>query len=105
MLQDRYIPAPAKTIRKEESICTSWVITACNLSALAALKGSAWLADSLLAISLELVAVERSDRDISTSGIHYYSRAVTAIRAALKLNSVKQLCTDIGLVTCLACEM
>lgn len=105
VLQDRYIPTPAKNTIKEENICTSWVTTACDLSALASLKGSTWLPDSLLAVSLELVAEERGDRDISASGIHYYAKAISGLRVALEGNSDKQLCTDIGLVTCLACAM
>jgi hypothetical protein len=78
------------------------------------LKGFTLLNDSLFAISLEVVAKERRDRDISTSGIHYYSKALKGLRTApernalLERNSTKELCTDVGvvgLIACLACAV
>lgn len=101
VLQDRYVPDLPKPSDQKEGICSGWIFTACELSSL---TGSGMLSDSLLAMSLALVAGERHDPEIATAGMRYYSRAMNKLRLELQpgLVTLGQLQLDISLVTCLA---
>ena len=102
ILHSRYIPGPTNATRKEESICTCSVTTACDLSAIASLEGFTLLNDSL-AISLELVAKEQRDRGVLTSSIRYYPKALKGLRTALERNSTKE--TLYGCLCCMSCRV
>jgi hypothetical protein len=102
VLQDRYVPDLPRLTNQTEGICSAWITTACDLSLL---KGSGMLSDSLLAMSLALVAGERNDPDIAASGLRYYSRALHKLRFELQPGprALGEHQMDISLVTCLAC--
>jgi hypothetical protein len=103
ILQEYYVPDLPNVIRQGESICSSWIFTACELSSL---EGSDMLGDELLAMSLTLVGGDRQDQDISISGLRYYLRALNRLRAALGFKvALDPHHADISLVTCLACAM
>jgi hypothetical protein len=103
ILQEYYVPDLPNVIRQGESICSSWIFTACELSSL---EGSDMLGDALLAMSLTLVGGDRQDQDISISGLRYYLRALNRLRAALGFKvALDPHHVDISLVTCLVCAM
>lgn len=103
-LQARYIPDRTSLGIEGESLCSSWISTACDLSPL---KEADMLADSLLAMSLALVGREQQHQDMLIAALHYYSRALNELRARLRhvssLSHPNNL--DTCFATCLTCAM
>jgi hypothetical protein len=104
ILQDRYIPdLPSVSSGQGESICSSWIAAACDLSSTSTHPDM--LIDSLLAMSLALVGKEREQNELSMAGVKHYSRALSQLRAGLRIGSLAVDQADDNLVTCLCCAM
>ncbi|CZR63374.1 uncharacterized protein PAC_13271 [Phialocephala subalpina] len=106
LLRERYVPElPKFTCERGELNGASWIATACSL----ALKSqhSEMLSDSLLAMSLSLVGLDRHEGELSTASLKQYSRALNGLRSGLapRPSGLSQHQVNAALVTSLACGM
>ncbi|KAF8853742.1 hypothetical protein BDZ45DRAFT_66943 [Acephala macrosclerotiorum] len=107
ILQERYVPELSKfTCERGDLNGASWIATACSL----AIKSqySEMLSDSLLAMSLSLIGLDRHEGALSTASLKQYSRALNGLRTGLapvqgQPSGLSQHQVDAALVTSLAC--
>ncbi|KAK0119670.1 hypothetical protein ONS95_011107 [Cadophora gregata] len=108
ILHDRYVPDlyfPETYGAQKYGICSSWIAMTCSLAS--STKYSDMLGDALLAMSMALAAAEGQPAHITTTGLKYYSQALTRLRRSLIRGplDLDDHQADVSLVTCLSCGM
>ena len=106
VIAQRYVPEiPKFATEKGELKFPTWMATACSMAETS--QHSEMLSDSLLAMSLSLIALERPDENFSVASLKQYTSALRGLRSTLEsgISGLSQHQIDISLITCLACGM